>query len=419
MRICIILPALFLPVFLWAQTPASGETDPGINAFEQAAEQETPDYTEAYRILQEEVQQHPDKASLHYYLGYTIDRMNSEDGKTLYLSDKMKCILSSEQFEKVNQLEPVYKGPFKILDPYSKISSIWGSLAMHYQYLQLPDSAVWAFQEGKRRGGFLEPVLDYCRNMLNSCDSSALLFTYGDNISFSTWYLQQVEQLRKDIAVVDVNLLHASWYPKLLKRGQQVDLSFSLEQLDTLGYLKWSPRIIQINNPRKPGQSMRWLLKPTYMNQFLLLGDRVMLDIIRRNFFKRPVYFNRHSDTSYNLSLSDYLRQEGLVDRVQWKKIDPLKDTLFPVKNPQLWKIRPPMRNDLKHSRDAVMVISGYRWACMDRLIELADRNEYKEAKKWGQFIQDYYPADLLPYSSSEEEEYISDMLKRLQVLQN
>ena len=404
-----------MPVFLWAQLSSYGQFSRGITAFQQAAAQDTSDYREAYRILQEEVHKAPDSASLHYFLGYTIDRLNAEDGKTLYLADQQKTILASEQFELVNRLEPTYKGPFVSLDPYSKIASIWGSLAMSYWYNNQTDSVMWAFKEGKRRGGFREAVLDYCRNLLNSCDSSALLFTYGDNLSFSAWYLQQVEQLRTDITVVDVNLIHASWYPKLLKRDGLLDIGFSAEQLDTLSYINWSSRLIQITHPTQPGLSLKWVLKPIYMNQYLLSGDRVMLDIIRRNFFKRPVYFNRNSDSSYNLFLGDYLRNEGLVQHLQSKKVDRYKDALLPVKNLKRWAILPEMQEDFARSRDARMVVSGYRWALVDRIIDLTDRNHYNEAKVWASVIREKFPPERLPYTSDGEEAYIRELLERLQ----
>lgn len=47
---------------------------------------------------------------------------------------------------------------------------------------------------------------DTAANMLNSCDQDAILITYGDNDTFPLWYAQQVEGIRTDVTVANVNL---------------------------------------------------------------------------------------------------------------------------------------------------------------------------------------------------------------------
>src|SRR6185295_9169568 len=98
------------------------------------------------------------------------DRLNSSDAVTMIMSSKVMTVKASEQFEEVNRLQPDYRGELAILDPYAKLASIWGSLAMAYLYRNQPDSARWAFKEGKKRGGFIEPILEFNRQLLNSCD---------------------------------------------------------------------------------------------------------------------------------------------------------------------------------------------------------------------------------------------------------
>ncbi|MCQ2261793.1 MAG: DUF2723 domain-containing protein [Bacteroidales bacterium] len=43
-------------------------------------------------------------------------------------------------------------------------------------------------------------------NLLESCEKGAILFTWGDNDTFPVWYVQQVEQVRTDVEVHNVNL---------------------------------------------------------------------------------------------------------------------------------------------------------------------------------------------------------------------
>lgn len=53
-------------------------------------------------------------------------------------------------------------------------------------------------------------------NLLNSCDDNAILFTFGDNDTFPLWYAQQVEQVRTDVNVYNINLIGYSRFAKML-----------------------------------------------------------------------------------------------------------------------------------------------------------------------------------------------------------
>src|SRR5690606_27267426 len=52
---------------------------------------------------------------------------------------------------------------------------------------------------------------DHALNLLNSCDSNAILITYADNDTYPLWYLQEIEGYRTDVRVINYNLLGTDW----------------------------------------------------------------------------------------------------------------------------------------------------------------------------------------------------------------
>lgn len=61
-------------------------------------------------------------------------------------------------------------------------------------------------------------VVDFAHDYLMSCDSNAILFTNGDNDTYPLWYVQNVENYRTDVRVVNLQLLNFDWYVEALTR---------------------------------------------------------------------------------------------------------------------------------------------------------------------------------------------------------
>jgi hypothetical protein len=58
---------------------------------------------------------------------------------------------------------------------------------------------------------------DFAHNYLASCGDNAILITFGDNDTFPLWYLQETEEERTDIRVMNTSLLGGDWYIDQMK----------------------------------------------------------------------------------------------------------------------------------------------------------------------------------------------------------
>ena len=72
----------------------------------------------------------------------------------------------------------------------------------------------------------IEPASSEARRdgmrILTSAPARAVVFSHADNETYPVWYLQEVEQRRRDVAIVVVPLLPAAWYRAELARRERL-----------------------------------------------------------------------------------------------------------------------------------------------------------------------------------------------------
>jgi len=96
---------------------------------------------------------------------------------------------------------------FKKEIPVTAVIIVFSFLPLALNYADADDSDIHIFD-------------DYTRSILNKADKNSILFSYQwDYFTAATYYFQNVENYRKDVIVIDKELLRRSWYYNQLKRN--------------------------------------------------------------------------------------------------------------------------------------------------------------------------------------------------------
>jgi hypothetical protein len=221
-----------------------------------------------------------------------------------------------------------------------------------------------------------DKYLSFAKNLLNSCNKNAILFTNGDNDTYPLLYVQSQYNYRPDVLVVNLNLTSNSRYINHLRNkiGESEPISLTLKEKQyrqgTRDYVPvyYNPNIIKdstkyykleqliqflaseepqakiqtqngmemsylptekalisvdsavvVNNGTVPKGMEAQVLKALpwkISKQYILKNDLMIMDIIATNNWKRPIYFAiTVSDDAY-LYLDPFFQLEGLAYRL-------------------------------------------------------------------------------------------------------
>ena len=219
---------------------------------------------------------------------------------------------------------------------------------------------------------------DIASNYLASCDSNAILLTYGDNDSFPLWYIQDVEGFRTDVRVANLSYLQSGFYIESMSRkafdsdplpftlpyqkyieGERVQLP--VEDLikeptpigkvvefagsddpkakvdlsghgDFFNFIPVKTFIVDVDSAHvlatgavRPYHADRMLIPMIwkFRGDMAIKDDLAVMDIMAGNDWNRPFYYSVTVPGSTYTGLENFFVLEGMAYRVSPIRIDP------------------------------------------------------------------------------------------------
>jgi len=194
---------------------------------------------------------------------------------------------------------------------------------------------------------------DYVENLFSTIAPGGVLLTQDWQVVSPMFYAQEVEQRRRDVKVVDINLLRRSWYFDYLNHAHPGLIGRSRDKIDPYVELlrQWErdPRAFAGSEELTRRISMAFLemiqaivrneirIAPVYITIDVLSSDQTNAYVTRwipKNYQLVPqgLAFNLVSDQSFHDSPEPHLRMRGLADgTARFAKDDVVKVKVLPV----------------------------------------------------------------------------------------
>ncbi|NHN27062.1 DUF2723 domain-containing protein [Flavobacterium jejuense] len=210
-------------------------------------------------------------------------------------------------------------------------------------------------------------IHDLAKSYLNSCPQNTILITNGDNFTFPLWYLQEVENFRNDVRVINYDQLNIASYidklkfeslsssvvkmsffkgnyregtPKLFPLKNETDKPIDVESLfqflnDEKTKINWNGKqqhyipgnvfsitldttktVFSSINLDKLNASFNSKIIWKNTKDFYQLNDLVVLSLIQENINDRPICFLVNGNNEHYIGLQNNLIHKGFVEQL-------------------------------------------------------------------------------------------------------
>ncbi|MDD3806821.1 MAG: DUF2723 domain-containing protein [Candidatus Marinimicrobia bacterium] len=254
------------------------------------------------------------------------------------------------------------------------------------------------YHESNRSGNYV--ASDYAYNLLNTVAPHGILFTNGDNDTFPVWYLQEVENVRKDVRVVNLSLLNTPWYILQLKHNEpKVNIPLSDSQIERLTVIPWKSQEMSIPVPDSlnPEGKITWRMDPGFRDIGLRVQDQMVYIIARAAEWKRPVYFAVTVPDDNRIGLNDYLSMEGLALRLQPKKVSSVDPDKIYENYTQVYRFRNLNNPKVYLDNNSKRLMQNYRTCAMQGVVAFLERGDKEKARELLDFLEEKIPESNIP----------------------
>lgn len=273
-------------------------------------------FDDAISLLKSEIKSNPQNPDAYYWLGRYSHYIVYDTRPFVKKSDNWSKVEVLENLKKAIQLNP------QMGDAYYFLAVEYGCRAREAIQNNNIIQAKKELLEAQKLNVFPKYILEYARSILASCETDAILFTNRDAIINALMYVQLIENFRKDVSVVCVNLLERPFYVKYMRDGVPNEIAkLPLTWNDNLimnmySYFPWQQRDIKIRIANRKGKASELVMnvKDKYGGQTMWIGTAAILNILENNEFVRPIYSAMPYDDDM-FEFGDYLKREGFVSK--------------------------------------------------------------------------------------------------------